>query len=217
MCLPNDCCDSSQGSCGYGLCLNGRLADCFPRAVPQPPPCHSSTRPCSTCPWACWAVLTHWAGLCDSGSSGSAPSTCPPGQQRERVLCLCPGACTALLHFLATKLQPPCQSTLPCASACLSKQTSLVSNPLFSPRQLQLFPNLCFSFPLASLRYISALAHSWYQAHCKGLWFMWKEGRPEGQIPKHLPQDFLQKGYQSIWGKGFSTRQLVSFLKSCLS
>lgn len=45
MCLPNDCCDSRQGSCGYRLCLNGRLATCFPRAVTQPPPCHSSTSP----------------------------------------------------------------------------------------------------------------------------------------------------------------------------
>lgn len=45
MCLPNYCCDSRQGSCGYGLCLNGRLATCFPRAVTQPPPCHSSTSP----------------------------------------------------------------------------------------------------------------------------------------------------------------------------
>lgn len=55
-----------------------------------------------------------------------------------------------------------CQSTLPWASACLFKYTSLAPKPLFSPRRLQLFPYLPFSFPLASLRGISALAHPWY-------------------------------------------------------
>lgn len=69
--------------------------------------------------------------------------------------------CSALLQFLATELQPPCQSALPCASVCLFKYTSLASNPLFSLRRLQLLLYLPFSFPLASLRCISALAHPW--------------------------------------------------------
>lgn len=188
MCLPNDCCDSCQGSCGYGVCLNGRLTACLPCAATQPPPCHSSTSPLlhvspsmsGHAHTPSWALRLRELQLCTLNLP-TRPTTW------ERALCVCPAVCTALLQFLATELQPPHQSTLPCASACLFKYTSLVSNLLFSPRRLQLFPYLPFSFSLASLRCISAFAHSWYQTHCKGLWFMWKEGTPEGKIPKHLP------------------------------
>lgn len=78
----------------------------------------------------------------------------------KQTKCMCPGSCTAVLRFLATKLRPPHQPALPCASASLFKHTSPRSYPLFSPWQFWLFPQLPFSF--SPLWCLAALAHPWW-------------------------------------------------------
>jgi len=137
MYLPNDGCDSRQVSCGDGVCLHHRLAACSTRAVTQPPPRHGSTSPSLHMSLRVLGPRSHaQLGLCDTMCSGFVMSTYPLAWQRESKRCACAQAHARLfLHFLATKIRPQHQSTLPRTSAWLFKYTPLRSNPLFPSRQ----------------------------------------------------------------------------------
>lgn len=218
MCFPNDCCDSRQGSCGYGVCLNGRLAACFPCAVTQPPPCHSITGPllhvslsvlghAHTRSWALWPRELQLCTL----KLPTRPATW------ERAPCLHPAACTALLHFLATKLQPPHQSTLPCTSArlfntphcrpTLSFHTDGSSSSLICP----------VPFPLPHWDASQLLLTPGIKPTVKD-WFMWKKGDQKEKYLKTSLRTYSRKVTRASGGKGFLPgNRSNSSLKSCLS